>query len=568
VLAIDRSFSMRYQNRLADAKSQAVQYVNSLAGSSQCQVLALDARTAALTQTGSDRSAINDAIRSIEATDETSSYGEFSRALRVMEQTTGSNLDVHLFTDAQQTSMPTAFTDLQVGPHTSLTIHEIGKGDGPNWAVQSVSVPERIYDAAHIRLTAGVAGWQTRETARKISVLLDSHSVASKQVTIPASGRAEVDFDDLVIPYGVHRGEVRIEPHDDLPNDDTFLFSIERADPRKVLFLYSANRVADSFFYKSALDASTSTGLRVQAESLARAEDLDFSQYAVIALNNPGDLSQQMTQRLNDYISKGGSLLIAVGPTTAGAGIVPLAGESVSATTSVQGAGASSLDILAPGTFDNVQFLATPRIAAKSTDRIMARFADGSPLLLEQTHGEGRVLIFGSTLDNSASDFPVHASFLPFVAATGAYLSGAVDDPSSVVVGSAITLRQSRNQSASTDVIGPDGKHEIPLSEATRIMIFNPPREGFYDVHSASGKRMLLAVHADRRESNLAKVPAETLILWRNTGSGGADAAGTRPATTNVPFSLWRYILGLLLMAAIVESIFATRYLSEERQAI
>jgi hypothetical protein len=169
-------------------------------------------------------------------------------------------------------------------------------------------------------------------------------------------------------------------------------------------------------------------------------------------------------------------------------------------------------------------------------------------------------------LDNSTSDFPVHASFVPFVTATGTYLSGAENNPSSVVVGSAITLRQSKDQSATADVVGPDGKHEIPLSEATRVMTFNPAGEGFYEVHPASGKNLLIAVHADRRESNLTEIPADTLILWRNT-SKNVPVATEAGSVTQVPFSLWRYILFLVLMAAVVESIFAARYLSEERQA-
>jgi len=102
-------------------------------------------------------------------------------------------------------------------------------------------------------------------------------------------------------------------------------------------------------------------------------------------------------------------------------------------------------------------------------------------------------------------------------------------------------------------------------------MSFNPGREGFYDVHSANGKRKLLAVHADRRESNLEKVPAETLILWSHTSNDGAarpqNGNETETESKTVQVSLWRYLLTFLLIAAVVESVFASRYLTEERQA-
>jgi hypothetical protein len=484
--------------------------------------------------------------------------------MRVMEQTTGLGLDVHLFTDAQQTSMPTAFSDLQLGPHTALTIHEIGTGPSPNWAVQSVSVPAKTYDAKNIRLNAAIAGWQTGPVNRKVTVTLDGNTVASKEVSVPASGSAEVEFDNLTIPFGVHRGQVQIEPHDDLPADDTFLFSIERADPAKVLFLANAGRTADSFFYKAALDASTATGLKVQPSDTL---PMDLSQFALVVLNNPSELERGAEQALSDYVSKGGAILMAAGPSTARSGVIPLSGNHIAGTGNTQGAQVKTSEIFATDVFDNVQFLATPRITPQPGDRVLATFQDGSPILLEQLKGEGKILMFASALDNSSSNFPIHSGFLPFVAATGAYLTGQTGDASSANVASAIVLRQSKSQSAAADVVGPNGQHEFPLSEGTRILSFNPLQEGFYDVHAANGKRRPVAVNADRRESNLEKIPAETLILWRNT-SNGVVTASTAVADSNVvQVSLWRYVLTFLLIAAIVESIFASRYLSEERQA-
>jgi len=78
---------------------------------------------------------------------------------------------------------------------------------------------------------------------------------------------------------------------------------------------------------------------------------------------------------------------------------------------------------------------------------------------------------------------------------------------------------------------------------------------------------LLIAVHADRRESDLTTVPDETLALWRNTGNTALDSqSGTVEQQTRAR-SLWRYALALVLVAALVESIFASRYIRQERQA-
>ena len=52
-----------------------------------------------------------------------------------------------------------------------------------------------------------------------------------------------------------------------------------------------------------------------------------------------------------------------------------------------------------------------------------ARLGDQTPLLLDQQLGEGHVLVFASTFDNIANDFPLHSSFVPFVEQTARYLA-------------------------------------------------------------------------------------------------------------------------------------------------
>ena len=169
-------------------------------------------------------------------------------------------------------------------------------------------------------------------------------------------------------------------------------------------------------------------------------------------------------------------------------------------------------------------------------------------------------------LDNSNSDFPLHASYLPFVAQSGLYLAGASDNPSSVLVGTPATLRHSKTETTAADVIGPTGKHELALNDAATAMTFNLAQAGFYEVQSASGRRSLLAVHPDRRESDLTVIPDETLVLWRNTGGMTPADQTAATQTSTAPWSLWRYALLLVLIAACVESVFASRYLKEERE--
>ena len=77
-----------------------------------------------------------------------------------------------------------------------------------------------------------------------------------------------------------------------------------------------------------------------------------------------------------------------------------------------------------------------------------------------------------------------------------------------------------------------------------------------------------MGVNADRRESNLDLIPEETLALWR--GNPGAEAeqapAATQSQQKQQLYSLWWYLMLLVLGAAIAESLVASRYLATQRE--
>ncbi len=161
--------------------------------------------------------------------------------------------------------------------------------------------------------------------------------------------------------------------------------------------------------------------------------------------------------------------------------------------------------------------------------RVVARLADGTPLLLDKQIGQGHVLVFASGLDNVTNDLPLHPAFVPFVDQSARYLSGVERLSGARVVDSFVQLRSVTNeagsQGATVEIVGPDGKRPLSLQEEATAQSFRLTRAGFYQIRFANGRDALIAVNPDRRESGLDLIPEDVLKLW--SGSGNADAAAT-----------------------------------------
>ena len=569
VIAIDRSFSMRAGDRMEQAKERARQLLQSTPGSELMQVVALDSRVETLTPPAADHKSARGAIDSIQASDRASSFGELVRSLRAMEQTTGMGLDVDFISDMQKTSMPPNFHDLQVGPHTTLRLDSVSKGQVPNWTVESVTAPARVYDPKRVRVEATVAGWQTTAEKRKVSLVLDGKTVETREISVPENGRAQLEFLSFDVPYGMRRGEVRMEPHDALAADDSFPFAIVRSDPQPVLLLYDGDRKRALFYYQAALDSANELGLTLQGVPVQKAIDSDFSRFAFVVLADLQHIDTALEQRLSEYVRRGGAAFVLLGPGSAVARRVPITGQEFTEDHGVQGAAlvpAEHPALKGISGLDGVQFFQTARIRPVAGTRVLAKLADGSPLLLEQRLGEGRLLVFAAAFDNLTTDFPLHASFLPFVAQTARYLAGSEETALSVAAGTPLELRRTHDQSAAADVIGPDGRHELSLREASAAAVFEPSRDGFYEIHRADGKRLLAAVHSDRRESDLSPVPAETLSLWAKTGASRQPGTSGAEDRQLRPWPLWPYLLILLVAVVLMESAVASRHLREGGQ--
>ncbi|MFN3323225.1 MAG: BatA domain-containing protein [Bryobacteraceae bacterium] len=577
VIAIDESFSMREGSRMETARSGAAGVVSSLRGSDRAQVLAFAAQVRLLTEVTSEAGELRAAIDSIQPSDSRSSYGELARVLRSIAQSSKTPLEVHLFSDMQRTSMPSGFSDLRLAGDTRLVLHTIGEAK-PNWLVETVSAPRRIADPKKVRIAATIAGYGTPEATRTVSLVLNGKVLQSKSAQVPANGRASVEFVSIDAPYGFNRGEVRIDSADTLPGDDTFYFPMERADPRRILFVHEARQTRGILYYRAALESSVDSAFLLEPATSDQVANVSPERYAFVILSDVAHVPAPFEEALRKYVRTGGSVLVSIGPAAATRARVPVIDleviESRYSSRSGErfqmfGSGDTAHPALRKANqWENVKFYQAIRLDPADA-RIVARLTDKTPVLMEKQIGEGRVLVFASTFDNISNDFPLRPSFVPFVEQTAQYLSGVEDSAAVFPVDAFLELRKEDNErTAAIEVLGPDGKRALSLQEAATAQTLALSRAGFYEVQRGSGRNEMVAVNADRRESDLTPIPKESLDLWQGPASAAAASAGgmSGEIAERKPASLWWYVMLALLALAVAESLLGNRYLSVQKE--
>jgi hypothetical protein len=577
VVAIDNSLSMRAGNLFDQAKQMAKSDISGLRPGDRAQVIEFGARVHALSEVTDDKQQLNGAIDAAELSDDKTSFAELSRSLRSVAQSLKLPLRVELYSDMQKTGMPPNFNDLRLNAAIRLEPHPLASKDVPNFAVENVIAPRRVYDGKKQRVLATIASFGEPKATRQVSLVLNGRVVETKSVDVPEGGRASVEFQSLDVPYGLeNKGEVKIDSADALPADDTFYFSVERSDPRPALFVYEAGNQMALLYFRTALEASGQSAFDVQPALAEQTANVNPAKYAFVVISDVGILPGGFENQLREYVQNGGSVLVALGHNAMAKMKVPVSDDRIAESRYVGREGerfqtAAWLDpshpsILKDNNWAGVKFYRALRVDPGKS-RVVARLSDETPLLMDQQMGSGHVEVFASTFDNLDNDFPQHASFVPFVEQTARYLGRLDAGPPSVQVGSFEELRDNKDKGSSVDVVDPKGGRVFDLKEAATAQNIQFTMAGFYDIRRPNRQNELVAVNSDRRESDLTPVSTEDLKLWQNTANGasGGDSSAT---SEQKPVSLWWYVMLAALALAVAESVLGNRHLAVDKEAV
>jgi len=293
-------------------------------------------------------------------------------------------------------------------------------------------------------------------------------------------------------------------------------------------------------------------------------------------LSDVGSLPGGFENELRSYVRGGGAVLISLGRMSVSRTTVPVsdvhvdgskyAGREGAMYQTVGWQDAAHPIILKDDRWDDVKFYRAIHVQPGNA-RVVAKLTDGTPLLMDQQDGAGHILLFTSTFDNVANDFPLRPSFVPFIDRTARYLGRLDQSAPAVLVGSFAELRDAKEVGNAVDVVDPKGDRVLSLEEATKAQNIQFTQAGFYDIRRPNGRNELVAVNADRHESDLTPAPQETLTLWQNTANGTAGTGGGTTENERKPLSLWWYVMLAVLALTIAESLLGNRHLAVDKEA-
>ena len=425
---------------------------------------------------------------------------------------------------------------------------------------------------------------QTRQT-REVRLVINGETRDSRQVTAEAGGTGSVQFNVVIDTPGRYAGYMELD-EDDVAADNRRYFTLNVPDAFGVT---AVGRTESRYFIEQVLKPSgglvTPVDLRTASADVLNS---DLYETGVLIVEGGVELTPSRLSTLERYVSSGGGVLVFLGEGLDPAGyshgfFTGLFGCSITGRRGLPGRKTSfhrldQVDFEHPVfRFDSrsseslstgaVRFYASYAVDAGIDARVIARFADGTPAILEGRSGSGRALLIASDVNTGWSDLALRSAFVPFMHRGVRYLHPSVTvAEGGYLAGNPIAQPLVRFP-ANTDLYldYPSGRTETVHSRIGRngvtVEIPDTGQPGVYTLRDGADVVQAFAVNPDTRESDLARfTPAEAagffgdgaqVVLVDPDGTpdvlrGGTFGAGGR-------YEIWKSLIVLVMAIMLAE---------------
>ena len=535
IVALDRSLSVSAPGRFARAKQLAKEAIDRAPAGDLIGVVTFADEAEIAAKPSADRvlaaAAIDEATPGFGAT-------RYRAALSAAAQNlNGRKGTIVVVTDLQENGWD-AGDRASVPEGTTIVVADVGALP-PNLAVTAV---RPLAD----RLVATVHNSSARARDARVHLAIDARPVVDATVPLGPNQSGEATF------AGAPRGAaatVTVDDVDGLQADNVRYAVLGGTGRPSVLVVSGSGDLGrDAFYVQHALAAGTPAMAAFQVAGVAGSqlstwsEDRLASHAAILLLSTRGR-ERRGRELLAAYTRNGGGMLIAAGADVDGSIVADLLGAGstlrvVTTGTRPEARALAPTDVRHPvfqpfagnaATLGLVTFQNASRIGGTGC-QTLARFTTGDEALVECPSGDGRTLVLASDLDNRWNDFPLHATFVPFLHEVTRYLASARAHASEYFVGDA-----------------PAGVKRVP-----GIVTVGDPAV-------AAGTRRI-AVNVDPREADPARITVEDFqsAVTRLKAAGGVEAR-VEARQQEDRQHLWQYAIALMALLLAGEGLLAAR---------
>jgi hypothetical protein len=574
VVLLDQSYSIGYGDRWERARAAAYDAVNTLGADDRGSIVLFSSNAEiALRSTASgERERLTAAVAAAKPSAGSTRYAPALKvAGSILLDSPLPRREVVLISDFQRggwrgeegATLPagTTVTPVLIG----------GADDAPNASVTAVSFARSTFtNQERVAVTAVVVNRGARSLNRgQLTLEMGGRPVQTQPFTAEASSSTSVTFDPVTVASSSMRGTVRAGD-DALAADNVFNFVISPVQPVRVIVVDRGGTGSAALYLTRALAIGDTPRFEAAVKQPDAVSDDDLRRASTVVLNDVA-VSAALGRRLARFVEAGGGLFVALGPRASwpqDVAILPAVLQAPVDRTRGDAARIGALEYGHPvfepfraprsGDFAGARIYGYRSVEPSPTAQVLARFDAGAPALLERRTGEGRVLLWTSSLDLAWSDFPLKPVFLPFVHRAVRHLSAYAEPAPWSTVGQVLdaSFGAPASQPPGGVVITPSGR-QVPVDDEGGGVL-ELTEQGFYELRTRAGEGVaaVVASNVDSAESDLTPMDPKEIVAAAmagvDDGSRGTAGVPLPPAAQERSQRLWWYLLciGILVLGA------------------
>ncbi len=570
LLVVDTSLSQSHTERWQRTTEVANSVIDSIPTGDEISVIfASDT----LQQSADEDYSVAAASAAIGALQPNTSRLEFSRFTRAITASVNNitrPVEVHFISDMQQSAMPERFADLAIPGIDELHLYSTATTTDSNTSVTAV-VDESADNLADLSVL--VQNHSAETVVREVAI---ANTSLRNTVELAPGARTLVSFNAIDTSNASGRLTINISPQDALAIDDTYTVAVPDGERSDVSVATGSRGSIANTYVVAALESDPRYRAREVAGDTISASEAG----ATLIVPDASTMTDRATTRLQEFIDNGGSALVIAGSDPHSTNMRSLLRIAGNTTTNPAGNVPSKVTTgdatqpLVKGLTRDWRALSVQRklaVTAGSADTIVLSTDDGSPLLIERTSGNGRLLILTTALDPLWSNLALEPLFVAFIVRSVEYLQGETTANPYRVIG------ETMNLPPGVQLVNESGESLRDISDLTGSSRYTFTEPGVYTIKSVSGNRYL-SVNTDPLESDIRAIDDTRLEQWKNLTGGNSDEAavqGTVDQTNDSApnqnhsnnRSMWYWILLLLAITMLLESLYSHRHLKVKRGA-